>query len=130
MTALTRPVLLYDHSCPFCVWSARGVAKLDKRERLGLLEMLHPEAQVMLAELPLERRYRTWHLVYPDGRIVSPPEGVIVLLDLLAPLAPVAWVVHRLRLQGLVMRVEKLVSAYRGELGKVVPRKGPIRRFP
>lgn len=90
--------------------------------------MLHPEAQKLLEALPLEVRYRTWHLVYPDGRIVSPPDAVMLLLALLAP--RIARGLHRLRIDRVVVRLEKLISAYRGELGKVVPRKGAIRRFP
>jgi hypothetical protein len=90
--------------------------------------MLHPEAQKILEALPLEVRYRTWHLVYPDGRIESPPEAVMVLVGLLAPRT--ARVIRRIRLDRVVVRLERLVSAYRGELGKVVPRKGAIKRFP
>jgi predicted DCC family thiol-disulfide oxidoreductase YuxK len=118
------------HTCPFCSFSARVVAKLDRRERVGLLSMSHPEAQAMLAQFPIEVRYQTWYLVYPDGRMVRPPEATIALLELLSPLAPVAWVVRRLRLEGLVGRFEKLVASYRGELGKLVPRRGAIQRFP
>lgn len=92
--------------------------------------MAEPEAEAMLEQIPMLHRYRTWHLVYPGGRFVSPPEGAIVLLDLLDPLAPIAWIVHRLRLERLVVRFEKLVSTYRGKLGKIVPRTNPIRRFP
>jgi predicted DCC family thiol-disulfide oxidoreductase YuxK len=130
MTTLRRPVLLYMHTCPFCSWSARVVAKLDRRERLGLLSMSHPEAQAMLEQFPIEVRYQTWYLVYPDGRFVNPPEATMALLDLLSALGPVAWFVRRLRLQGLVWRLEKLASAHREELGKLVPQKGAIQRFP
>jgi predicted DCC family thiol-disulfide oxidoreductase YuxK len=130
MTPLQRPVVLYMHTCPFCSWSARVVAKLDRRNRVGLLSMSHPEAQSMLEQFPIEVRYQTWYLAYPDGRLVRPPEATIALLDLLSPLAPIAWLVRRLRLQRVVGRIEKLVSAYRGELGKLVPKKGAIKRFP
>jgi len=130
MTTRHRPVLVYMHTCPFCSWSARVVAKLDRGERLGLLSMSHPEAEALLEQLPIEVRYRTWHLVYPDGRILSPPAATLALLDLLDGLAPVAWAVRSLRLQGFVGRLEKLVSAYRGELGKIVPHRGAIKRFP
>lgn len=127
---LRRPVLLYAGPCRFCAWSAHVVAKLDRRGRLAILSMAEPEAETMLEAVPMLHRYRTWHLVYPDGRFVRPPEAVIDLLDLLDPLAPVAWFVRRFRLQGVVVRLEKLVSTYRGKLGKVVPRTGSIRRFP
>jgi len=92
--------------------------------------MSHPEAQAMLEQFPIEARYQTWILAYPDGRLVRPPEATLALLDLLSALAPVAWLVRRLRLQRLVGRVEKVVSTYRGELGKLIPKKGAIQRFP
>jgi predicted DCC family thiol-disulfide oxidoreductase YuxK len=127
---LSRPLLLYAHTCRFCAWAARVVAKLDRRERLALLSMLEPEAEALLEPLPENERYKTWHLVLPDGTYVRPAEGSVMLLELIDALRPVGFLVRWLRLQRVVARMEALVSAYRGELGKLVPWKPPVRRFP
>ncbi len=127
---LSRPLLLYAHTCPFCAWAARVVASLDRRERLAFLSMLEPEAEALLELLPENERYVTWHLVLPDGTYLRRAEASVVLLELIDLLRPVGLLVRRLRLQRLVGWIERLVSEYRGELGKLVPRTSPVRRFP
>jgi predicted DCC family thiol-disulfide oxidoreductase YuxK len=128
--ALKRPLILYAHTCRFCAWAAHVVATLDRRERLAFLSMLEPEAEMLLAPLPMNERYATWHLVLPDGTYLRRTEASVMLLDLIEPLRPLGFLVRRLRLQPLVGRLERLVSAYRGELGRLVPRASPVRRFP
>jgi hypothetical protein len=92
--------------------------------------MLEPEAEVLLEPLPENERYATWHLVLPDGTYLRRAEASVMLLELIEPLRPLGFLVRRLRLQWLVGRLEAFVSAYRGELGKLVPWTRPVRRFP
>lgn len=92
--------------------------------------MLEPEGEAFLEPLPEHERYASWHLVLPDGTYLRHAEASVMLLELIDSLRPVGVVVRTFRLERLVGRIEKLVSDYRGELGKLVPWKPPVRRFP
>lgn len=92
--------------------------------------MLDPEAEAFLEPLPENERYVSWHLVLPNGTYLRHAEASVMLLELIDVLRPAGRLVRTLRLERVVGRVEKLVSDYRGELGKLVPWKPPVRRFP
>jgi hypothetical protein len=92
--------------------------------------MLEPEAETLLRPLPEPERYTSWHLVLPDGTYLRHAEASVALLELVDPLRPMGVLVRRFRLEWLIERLERRVSEYRGELGRLVPRSRPIRRFP
>ena len=127
---LARPLLLYEHTCRFCAWAARVVAALDRDGRLALLSMNTDEGRAWLEPLPETVRYSSWHLVLPDGSYLRKGEGALALMELLAPLRPVARLVRAFGLEPLLARAERFVSARRRRLGKIVPRVAPPRRFP
>ncbi len=92
--------------------------------------MLEPEAAAFLEPLPENERFASWHLVLPDGTYLRHAEASVMLLEEIDSLRPVGFLIRRFRLERLVGRIERLVSDYRGELGKLVPWKPPVRRFP
>ncbi|HEV3473534.1 MAG TPA: DCC1-like thiol-disulfide oxidoreductase family protein [Actinomycetota bacterium] len=49
---LSRPLVLYKGTCPFCRASARLVARLDREERLALLPFDDADAAEFLEPYP------------------------------------------------------------------------------
>jgi predicted DCC family thiol-disulfide oxidoreductase YuxK len=47
-----RPLLLFDGGCPFCRAAARLVARLDRGERLAMLERDDDAAAPYVARMP------------------------------------------------------------------------------
>jgi predicted DCC family thiol-disulfide oxidoreductase YuxK len=121
-----RPVLLYDADCRLCRGAARAVGRLDRNERLALLPLADDEARALLAALPEDDRFTSWHLAR-EGAITS---GGAAAVDLLVALG-------FLRLAGaaaghldLVERLYRGISANRGRLGRLVPDGPAPRRYP
>ncbi len=129
MSALERPVLLYDSDCRFCRWTIRVVQRLDRHGELAQLPMLDPEAAELLARLPTEQRYSSWHLALEDGSLVGRGAGLRDLLRALRltrPVAPLVAVVP----DALLDRAYRTVAEHRSRLGRLVPDGPAPRRFP
>jgi hypothetical protein len=105
---LRRPVLLYDRHCRFCRFSARVVARLDRRERLAFVPLDDPAADLLLASVPAPERFASWRLVRRDGSVRGR-----------------GWARGRIPdgLYGLVAR-------HRGRLGRLVPDGDGPYRYP
>lgn len=81
-------------------------------------------AEPLLRPLPEDQRYGSWHLAFPDGRVVAGGDGAVTLLRLLG-LRPLSWVGA-----GPLGALDAVVKRNRSRLGKVVPQRDPPRRFP
>jgi predicted DCC family thiol-disulfide oxidoreductase YuxK len=129
--ALVRPVLLYSGTCRFCCWAARVVAALDRREQLAILPLADDAADPLFANVAQDERAETWWLVLHDGTPVRGDRGGgIALLVELRLLAPLGRALSALRLSGLVDAADRLVSRHRARLGRFVPERPPLRRYP
>lgn len=98
-----NPVVLYDGECAFCRVCARVLRRVDRGDRLDLLDFNRPEADVFLAPLPVAERRTALHLTAPDGTVRSAgPALRLVLAEALGPGAErllrnrvAAWFVDR-----------------------------------
>ena len=81
--------------------------------------------------MPEEARGECWWLVLRDGTLVPGDQGggVAVLSEvrLARPLGRALAVLHA---APLVNALDKLVARHRGRLGKLVPDREPVRRYP
>ncbi|MBA2383233.1 MAG: hypothetical protein H0V68_01010 [Actinobacteria bacterium] len=78
----------------------------------------------MLALLPEEERFESWHLVRSDGSLAGGRRGNLALLRELAPVPAVP---------GLARAVDAVywrLARNRDRLGKLVPGRPGPRRFP
>jgi predicted DCC family thiol-disulfide oxidoreductase YuxK len=119
-----RPTLLYDGGCRFCRFTARVVARLDRRRRLALLPFADPEASPLLEAIPENDRLASWHLVFPDGRRASRGRGIVDLLRVFPATRPLAPLLRPLPLDALY----DLISRHRHRLGRLLPDGRPPRR--
>jgi predicted DCC family thiol-disulfide oxidoreductase YuxK len=100
---------------------------VDRRERVALLPLADPEAAALLAPIPEDERFASWHLVRTDGRISSRGAAGIELLDALGYPTLSSAVSH---VAGPVELLYTLVAEHRDKLGGFVPDGPAARRFP
>ena len=128
---LVRPVLLYSGTCRFCCWAARVVAALDRREQLALLPLADEAADPLFAAVPQDERGTTWWLVLKDGTPLRGDRGGgLALLAELRLTAGLSRALRALRMSALVDAADRLVSRYRARLGRFVPDRPALRRYP
>jgi predicted DCC family thiol-disulfide oxidoreductase YuxK len=120
----TRPssegtvTVIFDDDCGFCRWSIDRLRRWDRGDRIRLVTLRSAEADRLLAAMSAERRYASWHLVTPDGRVASGGRAVAPLLRRLpggAPLAAIASAVP-----GPTDAAYRLVARNRGRLGELL----------
>jgi predicted DCC family thiol-disulfide oxidoreductase YuxK len=127
MERLSRPVLLYDGDCRLCRFAARAVDLIDRGRRVALLPLEDGEARQFVRRLPEEKRFASWHLVEPDGRITSGGAAAARLLDSLGHARAMRGAS---RLAAPVERLYDLVATHRSTLGRFLPDGKAPRRFP
>ncbi|HEX4305455.1 MAG TPA: hypothetical protein VHZ54_05420 [Solirubrobacterales bacterium] len=157
-SAIPRAIVIYDDDCGFCRWTLAVLLSLDRgagRGRsspprlpgrwggpavLGALRPLPlgtPEADYLLADLAVEERDASWHLV------IDPPGAEQLSFDPPGParfsagaaFAPALRLLPRgrrlaflvARTPGLAERGYRWVAGHRGPLGRLV--RGRARRW-
>ncbi|MBI3843595.1 MAG: DUF393 domain-containing protein [Planctomycetes bacterium] len=88
--ARSRPVLIYDGRCRFCVGQAARLARWLKG-RVNLQSFRDPGVLEHYPRLTAAACERAMQLVLPDGRIFAGAEAVSHALRLRAALAPIGW---------------------------------------
>ena len=108
--------VIYDADCGFCKWC---LAVLLKRGALRPLQLGTEEADRLLADLTVEERNSSWHLIGEDGKRFSAGAALAPALALLPggriPSALVA------RMPRLTEHGYRWVVDHRGLLGRFVP---------
>ena len=108
--------VLYDRDCGFCRWSLAQLLRWDRDRRLRPVAIQSEEGQRLLAAIPAEERLRSWHLVEPDGEVLSAEAGFPGLFERLPAGAPIAWLTRLL--QGPSGAGYRAVVANRTRLGR------------
>jgi acetyl esterase len=68
---LTRPVLLYDGNCGFCIRWVERIRRWDRHRRVQLIASQRRHEIPELPAIPVEALDRAMHLVLPDLTVVS-----------------------------------------------------------
>jgi hypothetical protein len=104
---------------------------LDRHEQLALLPLGDDEAHSLLAATPEKERVECWWLVLRDGTTLRGDRGAgTALLRELRVTRPLGAMLERLRLSSTVDALDRLVSAHRRRLGRLVPDGPAPRRYP
>jgi predicted DCC family thiol-disulfide oxidoreductase YuxK len=90
----------------------------DRRRVLRPVALQDPEAQRLLAGMGEEERMASWHLVTPDGRVVSGGAAFAPLGRLLPGARPAAALAERF--PRAAERAYRLVADHRSPLGRLV----------
>ena len=109
---------MYDADCGVCRWSLAKVLAWDRRRALRPVALQDPEAARLLAGLDEDERMASWHLVGPDGRVVSGGAAFVPLGRLLPGARSLAALAERFP-RG-AERAYRLVADHRSALGRLV----------
>jgi predicted DCC family thiol-disulfide oxidoreductase YuxK len=115
--------ILYDDECGFCRWSADKILAWDSHRRLRPVALQEPEADRLLKDMDRRRRMASWHLVMPDGEILSAGAAVPELMRHLPGGAPLAIIAQLA--PGPTEAAYRFVSNHRDRLASIL---GPKRR--
>jgi predicted DCC family thiol-disulfide oxidoreductase YuxK len=124
-----RAIVLYDDDCGFCRWSLGLLLMWDRRRQLWPAPIVGAVGDRWLAEMPVDARLASWHLVEAGGRVSSAGAGLAVVASYL----PGGSVLARLlRLAPVVVeRAYRLVAEHRAGFSRLVPgwavRRGTAR---
>lgn len=88
--------LLYDGECRLCVGFANEVRRRDRRGRMELVPFEDPRIPSIVPGMSGETLRNSFHLVSPDGRVVSGANAMPDLLSLLPGWKPAGWLLRRL----------------------------------
>ncbi|MFL5908563.1 MAG: thiol-disulfide oxidoreductase DCC family protein [Solirubrobacterales bacterium] len=110
--------LIYDPDCGFCRWCLGKVLAWDRRRALRPVALGSTEADLLLAEMPADRRLASWHLVDGDGGLHSAGAAFAPLFRMLPAGAPLAAAAERL--PSAVDRGYRWVAANRSRFGRLV----------
>ena len=106
-----RTWLLYDADCGVCKVIVARILDLGGGRRYRPLKLQDPQAAELLPGLSEEERMKSFHLVKPDGTVLSAGDG---LAELLPPLKLSPAVASRLYW---------LVAGNRTAIGRRIPRR-------
>lgn len=126
---LPRPVLLYDGECRLCRFTARSVARLDRRQELAFLPLQDAAASTLLAALAEDERLDTWRMVRPDGSLAGYGAGIPDLLQAMRLTRLVGRLLGRVP-DGVLEALYGATARNRGTLGRLVPDGPAPKRFP
>jgi predicted DCC family thiol-disulfide oxidoreductase YuxK len=114
-------VVLYDGACGFCKWILGGLLWLDRDRRLRPLALQRQEAEAFLSEVEPELWMASFHLVTPDGELLSAGDALPPLLRLVRwGRFPAAVLARFPRLTGTSYR---WIAEHRTRLSRFVPRR-------
>jgi predicted DCC family thiol-disulfide oxidoreductase YuxK len=92
----------------------------DRRRALRPVALQHPEADRLLGGMEKDERMASWHLVGPDGRVLSGGAAFVPLGRLLPGGRPLAALAARL--PRAAERAYRVVADHRTGLGRLVTR--------
>jgi predicted DCC family thiol-disulfide oxidoreductase YuxK len=80
---LANHILAYDVDCGPCTRFKRIVELLDARHRIDFLSLHKADKLGLLKGIPHPMRYISFHLICPDGEILSGADGLVRLVAIL-----------------------------------------------
>ena len=82
-TSMSQYILAYDADCGPCTRFKESVDFLDTHRRLRFVSLEEADSGGILDRVPQEVRHRSFHLVAPDGAVLSGAYAIPTLVSLL-----------------------------------------------
>src|SRR5213594_1490543 len=79
----SKYILAYDADCGPCTRFAHIVNSLDKHEKIDFIPLAVADQQGLLDGISAPLRYRSFHLISPNGEAKSGSEALLELIDIL-----------------------------------------------
>jgi predicted DCC family thiol-disulfide oxidoreductase YuxK len=82
-SACAKYILAYDADCGPCTRFRNAVDFLDRYERIDFISLVKADKNALLVNIPTDLRYKSFHLILPNGNIKSGAEGLLELIRIL-----------------------------------------------
>jgi predicted DCC family thiol-disulfide oxidoreductase YuxK len=79
----SKYILAYDADCGPCTRFAHVVNSLDKYEKIDFISLTIADQRGLLARISAPVRYRSFHLISPNGEVKSGSEALVELIAIL-----------------------------------------------
>jgi predicted DCC family thiol-disulfide oxidoreductase YuxK len=79
----SKYILAYDANCGPCTKFKRIVDILDKYEIIDFISLTKADQEGLLAKIPVHKRYKSFHLIFPKGDAKSGSEALLELIAIL-----------------------------------------------
>ena len=79
----SKYILAYDVDCGPCTRFAHIVDRLDKFEKIDFMSLTIADQEGLLDRIPVTLRFRSFHLIAPNGETKSGSEGLLELIAIL-----------------------------------------------
>jgi predicted DCC family thiol-disulfide oxidoreductase YuxK len=76
-------ILAYDADCGSCTRFMHVVDFLDKYEKIDFISLTRADQQGLLDKISAPLRYKSFHLIFPDGETKSGSEALLDLITIL-----------------------------------------------
>jgi predicted DCC family thiol-disulfide oxidoreductase YuxK len=114
-------IVLYDGACGFCKWILGWLLWLDRDRRLRPLALQRQEAEGMLSGIDRQLWMESFHLVAPDGALLSAGAALPALLRLIRGGRLPAALLERF--PATTARSYGWIAENRTQLSRFVPRR-------
>lgn len=88
----SKYILAYDAYCGPCRRFRHAVDILDKHEIIDFISLTNADQAGLLDKIHVPLRYKSFHLIFPDGEITSGSDALLKLIRIL----PGGWVISPL----------------------------------
>jgi predicted DCC family thiol-disulfide oxidoreductase YuxK len=82
-SSLSRYILAYDTDCGSCTRFAHAVDSLDKSEIIDFISIILADQKGLLDRISPPLRYKSFHLILPNGEVKSGSEALVELIAIL-----------------------------------------------
>ena len=82
-SSLSRYILAYDADCGPCTRFAHVVDSLDKSEIIDFISLTLADQKGLLDRISPLLRYKSFHLIFPNGEVKSGSEALVELIAIL-----------------------------------------------
>src|SRR5262245_53716490 len=79
----SKYILAYDAYCGPCRRFRHIVDILDKHEIIDFISLTNADQAGLLVKVYAPLRYKSFHLIFPDGEITSGPDALLKLIGIL-----------------------------------------------
>lgn len=86
--------LLFDEGCPLCVTFQQEIKRRDRRDRIVPVGFEDPRIRQLVPGMTQEQLRGSFHLILPDGRVLSGHRALPDLLRLLPGWSAAAWILR------------------------------------
>jgi len=118
-------LILYDADCGMCRVTMAGLLRWGRQRAFEPVALQSERARRLLAHMTEEERMASFHVVMPDGELLSAGAALTEILDTLPGAGVLAGASRRL--PGATARAYGLVAGNRTRIGPLIPDR--IRRW-